>query len=255
MIFDTQIISYCYSGHWEPSKAKLSKISAITAAEFLLFHTRENSKVDYYVVNPERYSNIHQNEISSSFQKNLGTWRWAKMGAHRTDSVTIDFSKDFQPYRIFGTHAITSIINEKNINAFKLSISHLAKDKQKLLRKKIEFLLDNDIECYSLTEEACDIALELFYKLQKETTPKNNIKNTINDLLILSTAIDRKTSIFTKDKVLGELAAKEYSGKILTGTMGTIAEFSTEPHQKTRKLESKGYINRGWSYSFRKGNL
>lgn len=251
MILDTQIISYCYSGHWKPDKAKLSEISAVTAAEFLLFHTRENGKVDYYVINPERYGIIH-----STYFEHARNLKWAKMGARRTDSIIIDFSSDFQPYRIFGNYSITSVINKRNIGAFKLSILHLDKDKQKNLKKKMDFLLDNKVQCHNLNEDTCDIALGLFMNFQEYITPKDNIKNTVNDLLILSTAIARKIPILTMDKVLGKFAAEEHSGKILTDSESLTVDFSTEVDSKANKSrESKGYINRGWSYSFLKGNL
>jgi len=256
MIVDTQIISYCYSGHWEPHKAKSSEISAVTAAEFLLFHTRENGKVDYYVINPERYGSRHTVALIDAYSEHAGNLKWAKMGAKRTDSIIIDFSNDFQPYRIFGNSSITSIINEKNIEAFKLSISHLDKGKQKKLKKKMEFLLDNDIRCHNLTESSCDIALDLFVKFQERITPKENIKNTVNDLLILATAIDKKMPIHTMDKVLGEFAANEHAGSISIESEVIAIDFSMKDSDKAVKTrESKGYINRGWSYSFIKGNF
>lgn len=115
MIIDTQIISYCYSGHWSAGKAKSSEISAITAAEFLLFHTRENGKADYYVINPERYGSRHSAALTYTNFEHAGDLRWAKMGIKRTDSIIIDFSSEFQPYRIFGNSSITSIINEKTL--------------------------------------------------------------------------------------------------------------------------------------------
>jgi hypothetical protein len=200
LILDTQIISYCYSGHWEPEKAKSAEISAVTAAEFLLFHTRENGKVDYYVINPERYGSRHSTALISTYSEHAGNLKWAKMGSRRTDSIIIDFSAEFQPYRIFGNYSITSIINERNVEAFKLSISHLDKWKQKNLKKKMEFIFDNNVWCYNLNENCCDIALELFVKFQKHITAKENIKNTVNDLLILSTAVDRKMPILTMDQ-------------------------------------------------------
>ena len=256
MILDTQIISYCYSGHWKSDKAKSSEIPAITAAEFLLFHTRETGKVDYYVINPERYGSRHSAELISTYSEHAGNLKWAKLGARRTDSIIIDFSSDFRPYRIFGNYSITSIINEKNLEAFKLSISHLDKNKQKNLKKKMEFLLDHEVRCHCLNENTCDIGLELFIKFQEHITPKENIKNTINDLLILSTAIDRQMPIQTMDKVLGEFAAKEYSGKVISDSESLMVDFSAESDSKMKKnRESKGYINRGWSYSFLKGNF
>lgn len=62
--------------------------------------------------------------------------------------------------------------------------------------------------------------------------------------------------IQTMDKVLGEFAAKEYSGKVISDSESLMVDFSAESDSKMKKnRESKGYINRGWSYSFLKGNF
>lgn len=257
MIVDTQIISYCFSGHWSPDKARSVEISSVTASEFLLFHTRETGKVDYYVVNPNRYGNRHSYELISGYSEHAGNIKWAKMGSKRTDSMIIDFSSDYQPYRMFGNEAITSIINEKNIEAFKLSISHLDKEKQKVLKKKIEFIFDNEMLCHRVNESTCDISMSLLEKFQTNINPKDNIKNTINDLLILSTAIDKKMPLLTRDKVLGKFAATEYLGQIVNDSENLLVDFSSRPlnPKENKNRDSKGYINRGWSYSFAKGNL
>jgi predicted nucleic acid-binding protein len=256
LIVDTQIISYCFSGHWEPEHAENVEISSVTASEFLLFHTREDSKVDYYVINPERFGSFRSEAMMEAYAKHAGNSKWAKMGAKRTDSIAIDFANQYQPYRMFGNNAITSIINTKNFNAFKLSISHLEKAKQKMLKKKLEFIFDNNMHCHRISENACNISLDLLSKFEKNIKPKENIKNTINDLLILSTAIDHKKALQTKDKVLAKFAASIYLGKVNDARDAVIVDF-TEKNLSEPKInkESKGYINRGWAYSFSKGSL
>jgi hypothetical protein len=58
------------------------------------------------------------------------------------------------------------------------------------------------------------------------------------------------------DKVLGKFAAQEHSGEILTDSEILTIDFSTqEDNKQSKSRESKGFINQGWSYSFRKGNL
>lgn len=256
MIVDTQIVSYCFSGHWKPEHAKGIEISSVTASEFLLFQTRENGKADYYVVNPERYGRFHAEALLSTYHKHAGNAKWAKMGARRTDSLVIDFSSQYQAYRMFGNDAISSIINNKNIEAFKLSISHLDKLKQKQLKNKIEYIFDNEMYCHRVNDAACDIGMKLLEKFEQHITPKENIKNTINDLLILATAIEKGKELHTKDKVLANFAAEEYLAKTTESRDSVIVDFSREylPERKVNQ-ESKGYINKGWAYSFAKGNL
>jgi predicted nucleic acid-binding protein len=222
----------------------------------LLFKTRGNGKADYYVVNPERYGRFYTEALISAYSEYAGNVKWAKMGTRRTDSLIIDFSNQYQAYRMFGNDAISSIINNKNLEAFKLSISHLEKSRQKKLKNKIEYIFDNDIHCHRVNENVCNIGMRLLEKFERHIKPKENIKNTVNDLLILATAIDKKKGLHTKDKVLANFAAEEYSGKTIEKDESIMVDFSVEsfPQRKVNQ-ESKGYINKGWAYSFGKGNL
>ncbi len=253
MILDTQIISYCFSGHWEAKEAMNAEISSVTASEFLLFHTRENNRVDYYVLDPERYIEEMMELYILRRAKNP---KWAKLGSRRTDSLIIDFSKDYPLYRLFGNKAITSIINNQKIKTFKASIAHLKKERRKMLSRKIEFLFDYEIKCHGIDESICNIGMDLFEKFQSSISPKNNIKNTINDILILATSANVKQSLVTQDNLLGRFAAEVYNGKINDYKTEIIIDFpSGESKMEIKNKESKGYVNRGWSYSFKKGNL
>ncbi|MDX2284938.1 MAG: hypothetical protein NW241_12300 [Bacteroidia bacterium] len=253
MILDTQIISYYFSGYWEAKEAMNAEISSVTASEFLLFHTRENNSVDYYVLDPERYIEEMVEMLMLEHAKNP---KWAKLGRRRTDSLIIDFSKDFPPYRLYGNKAITSIINNQKIKIFKASIAHLKKERQKMLSRKIEFLFDYEIKCHGIDESVCNIGMDLFEKFQSNISPKNNIKNTINDILILATSANMKQSLVTQDKVLGRFASEVYNGKIEDYKTEIMIDFPSDESKIERKnKESKGYVNRGWSYSFKKGKL
>lgn len=256
MIYDTQIISYCHSGHWESKKAQGAQISSVTASEFLLFHTRENSKTDYYVINPLHFSGRHLAIPHIQPRGDIKNSKWAKMGAKRTDSVIIDFNKDFDSYRMFGNEAISEIINSKSMSIFQMSIAHLDKNKQKILKKKMEFLLDNDIICHSLSSGDCELAMTLLSEFVKTIQVKNNIKNTVNDLLILATAMNKGVNLYTKDKVLGKFASNYYNATVTDENDSIVVGFpKKEETQRIIKAESKGYIDRGWQVSMRKRNL
>ncbi|MFW1485910.1 hypothetical protein ACEV9X_02995 [Vibrio parahaemolyticus] len=256
MIFDTQIISYCHSGHWEQTKAQGAEISSVTASEFLLFHTRENSKADYYVLNPIQFGGKHMPPQLAQSHGDIKNAKWAKMGSKRTDSVIIDLKQDFDSYRMFGNEAITEIINNKSMHFFQISIAHLDKNKQKMLKKKMEFLLDNNVICHALNSEDCESGMTLLSEFMKNIQVKDNIKNTVNDLLILATAMNKGVELNTEDKVLGRFASNHYKAKVTEHHDSLVISFPTkEETHKIIKAESKGYINRGWQVSMRKGNL
>ena len=233
-----------------------TEISSVTASEFLLFHTRKNGSVDYYVINFDKYGVRHLGAFIYDFLKYANNSKWAKMGSSRTDSIIINFSRDHQSYRIFGNEAITTIINNRNLKAFKFCISHLDKRIQKMLKKKMEFILDNGISCHSVNDAICNTGMILFEKFSRNNNPKNNIKNTMNDILILSTAIEKGIPLRTADKVLNRFAANEFSGKITKQEKSIIVKFPLSEENRVKvKCDSKGYINKGWFYSFSKGNL
>lgn len=254
MIYDTQIISYCYSGHWGEKSVLDAQISSVTASEFLLFHTRENNKADYYVINPMWFGNGPALPSMNEIFKNP---KWAKLGARRTDSITIDLNGDFDSYRMFGNEAISEIINNKSMNIFEISIAHMNKNRQRILKEKMEFLLDNNVYCHRLSNNDCELAMVLLSEFTKAFQVKNNIKNTVNDLLILATAINQGLDLNTEDKVLGKFANDHYNAKVIDKSDSVIVSFpSKEETQGIRKkLDSKGYINRGWNFSLRKGNF
>lgn len=253
MIYDTQIISYCYSGHWEEKKVQDAQISSVTASEFLLFHTRENSKADYYVINPFWFDGRHVPQPIEIFKNP----KWAKGSVNRTDNVVIDLNGDYDSYRMFGNEAITEIINSKSMNIFQISIAHLNKNKQKMLKKKMEFLFDNNVLCHRLSNDDCELSMTLLSEFIKTFQVKNNIKNTVNDLLILATAMNQELELYTEDKVLGQFASNHYNATVIDNSDSIVVSFP--PKEETQRIreksESKGYINRGWQVSMRKGYL
>lgn len=97
--------------------------------------------------------------------------------------------------------------------------------------------------------------MNLYLELEEKYNFKSDIKNSINDLLILSTAYLNGKSLYTEDKLLKVFVAEKLSGTITKKDDGVILDFSSEEDLQRRiSKESKGYINRGWSYSIMHGN-
>jgi hypothetical protein len=174
MLIDTQIVSYRFKGHSSGGINSSDEISSITVSEFLLFKTQENNKPDYYVLHPNRYAHLSICGTSPITHDQFENAKWAKLGANRTDSFIIDFSNKFSPYKIFGNEAISKIINEKNYNLYKISISHLPKRQQKYLKTRIEFIFDSGYVCHPVTDNIIELSMQLFFQfLQQGYTPKD----------------------------------------------------------------------------------
>lgn len=252
LIVDTQILSYQFKGVEKYIHNRVFAISSITASEFLVTHSKNSEQPDYYIIHPARYFHpLYVEGSGSGVPEHIGNPKWARMGAHRTDQVIIDFGNQFPAYREFGNEAISEIINEKKLGIYKISIAHLPKQKQKWLLRRLKHILDSNYHCYSLTKSAIDNALSLFSEFVSEHNCKGNIRNTINDLLILSTAIDREKKFLTNDNLLSRFAAEYYKAPVHKDDDQLLIDFSEKQVKRRENRESKGYINNGWSYALR----
>ena len=250
-IIDTQVLSYRFKEIENDVHDGSRAISSITANEFLLAQPRDSKQPDYYILHPARYSVLNSEERDFGIPEHFGNPKWAKLGACRTDQVIIDFGSEFSAYREFGNEAIAEVINKKNYGVYELSVSHLSKQKQKYLKKRLKYILDNNYRCYSLTRATIENGLTLFSEFAAKHNCKSNIRNTINDILILATAVDRQKQFRTYDNVLNRFAAEYYEASTYQNEDELIIDFSEETTESRKSKESKGYVNRGWSYSVR----
>lgn len=248
LIIDTQILSYRFKGVEEDIHNTPLAIASITANEFLVAQSKESEQPDYYTIHPAKYPNL---EYNSSTIDHFGNPKSAKLGARRTDQIIIDFGTQFSAYREFGNEAISEIINEKKLDVYKISIAHLPKQRQKYLLRRLKYITDNNYHCYPLTKTALAQALSLFAEFTSQHNCKGNIRNTINDLLILATAIDKEKKFLTNDKLLNRFAAEYYKAPIHRCEDELLIDFSEKQVERRKSRESKDYINKGWSYAIR----
>jgi len=74
----------------------------------------------------------------------------------------------------------------------------------------------------------------------------------VNDVLILASAIEYQKPFLTKDNLLSRFAAETYHVQAIQQEGNILVDFSKiEPIERRKSLESKGYINRGWSFAIR----
>jgi len=237
-ILDTQIISYALKGSSEFDIYKNS-ISAITANEFLLVQNSVPTKANYYI------------PLIGNKHKVYGI-KDHPFGKEVTDRVLINFASDFPTIIEFGSTAISKIINDKDRETFEIATEFLEKDKRKKVRRRFDFILEQEIYCIPLSEDILECGLGLLNKFILKRNIKKNFRNTLNDILILSTAISCSSELITEDKELQRFASEQFAG--LSETVGKflIIEFSINQEIKClKKKENKGYINRGWQFSLK----
>ena len=256
-LIDTQILSYWFKGRY-PEISKIDfEISSITANEFLLVQNMSDFKrANYYIPLLSHmggsllYKGIELPSLKSSTPR-------AKRSARRhTDQIILEFGNDYPIIVEYGSLALSDAINNKLYELYLQSIQTLPKDKQKYLKQRFKYIITNSISSIPLNKNIIEIGFDLLIKFTEKYKPKDNIRNTINDILILSTAIAKAKKIITDDKLLNRFASEEYQGKIEVFDRNLIINFeSTETLMQKNNKESKGYINRGWQIKERKGQI
>lgn len=243
-LLDTQIISYAYKGNY-PDEITRHCISSITAKEFLLIQGNSSTKANYYLPLPRKlrikfFEGANTIKVDRPFSKKL------------TDQIVLEFGNDYPAIVEFGNLAVSEIINLKLKRLFDEAIRFLDKEQRKDISRRFKFLINKDISCISLNETSAEIGLSLFYEFTSRYNIKENIKNTINDVLILATSISKTATLITKDSLLNRFASEQYSGTLKENSDFLSIDFQVNenPEKRDRK-ESKGYINKGWQYCVR----
>jgi predicted nucleic acid-binding protein len=254
VITDTQVLSYYFKGAMALPN-ELIRISSVTASEFLLIQSKEFSRANYYPILPSRFNHLGASlgvmgQASSIFDSK----RHAAQGKHRTDQLILEFGNNAPTHIEFGSVAITQIINQRRPEIYSASISHLDKKHQKKLTAKFRFLMETGVSCVAITADVASIGMNLLGSFMDKYQPKENKRNTINDVLILATAISMEAELLTNDNLLARFAAEMMAAPVAPQNGGIRIDFSSPTTAGRRKpLESKGFINRGWQIRERRG--
>jgi hypothetical protein len=250
-LIDTQVLSIAFqqgaSGPSLPSKI----IASPTAKELLLAQSLNSEKPLYYVLHPAIYDHLAEAGEITEFE-HYGNAKWARGGNRRTDDISFYLGNNYPTYREYGDQALAILINEKKERTFKLSISHLPKYRQKYLMERWKYLVKNDFTCLPLNDQTVNTGLSMFSQFLEKHSPKASVANTVLDMMIFATAFENRLKLHTRDKLLASFAS-EYAGAPVTGEGDEIVvDFTTEEVKHRREsTDSKGYVNRGWSYAIR----
>lgn len=249
MITDTQVLSYYYRGAL-PLPADPVRVSSVTAAEFLQVQSRDQdpSKANYYPILPSRLN--HRGGRAGDIGPGgtmFESQRHAAQGKHRTDQLVLDFGTSAPAYVEFGSFAISELIYGQHDRLYAASIEHLSKDLQKKLMRQFRFLVEHQVTCIALTRDVASIGMGLLSAFLDRYQAKENMRNTINDVLILATAIANEAPLITQDKLLVRFAAEVMSAPLATAGDFIRIDFATPTAlDRRRPFESKGFVHRGW---------
>jgi hypothetical protein len=173
--------------------------------------------------------------------------RHAALGKHRTDQLVLDFGPSMPSYIEYGSMAITEQINGRHEQLYQSGIEYLDKAVQKKLRDRFRFLLGAHVVCIPTTSVIATVAMNLLAQFLDRYQGKQNTRNTVNDVLVLATAIEHESALLTEDNLLRRFAAEVAGAKCQEQGAQMLVNFSVpETHNRRMSLESKGYVNRGW---------
>jgi len=248
-ILDTQIISYVLKGRSGlPLGGKT--ISAITANEFLMVQGSNLVRANYYIPVLSRLHFPESTDGISPTSRRLGI-------AHPfrkivTDQVIVDFGNEHPTIVEYGNLALSLLINKQVSGIFYEAIKFLDKQQRKTIRKRFDFLLENNVKCQPLTKTSVKVAMELLQEFRKEHNLKENFRNSFNDMLILASAIATSALLITEDSLLNKFASKQFAGAYQRQDGIATIDFSQNlPAARRNSREGKGYINKSWRVSFK----
>ena len=256
-ILDTQMVSYWWKGSFLGSEG-VSCISSATAIEFLLMRRPGDRRPNYFVpLFRNRFPQLLHYDMSGPHGTKLPASTWMRIvserllirGSSYTDESVFDMGVDYGFVSEYGNRAITDLINYEAIRLLDFSIDHLPKSEKKAILQRFSFLIKMKVKCipwHSSTEKAVS---SLFAEFQKSYQPKGNIRNTLNDLIILSTALENEMKLISYDSLLNTFSAQCMNAPIRKVGEFVVIDFSKETEtSRERGNESKGYVNRSWQH-------
>ncbi|GAB7039114.1 MULTISPECIES: hypothetical protein [Catenuloplanes] len=247
-LVDTMIVSYAWKGI-PGFEIQGRSISSVTAQEFLLVQTPDPKQPLYYlpsrgllVVGRHHLVVRAGNRISPAQRERLRR-KWKD----QTDRLIIDFASDYPRIVEYGHNRISGTINAKDITYYSACTSVLDRQIQDTLLSRFAFLAANGVRCIALSPRIIEQMFTLLEAFSQTANVKTNFRNSINDLLILATAIDRRVRLVTRDTLLNRFAAGVHDAPVerVAPEVWTI-DFSESTADRRKPYESKGYVNRSW---------
>ncbi|MEV6799499.1 hypothetical protein AB0M91_14285 [Micromonospora rifamycinica] len=247
-LVDTQIVSYAWkgvAGYEINGKA----VSSVVAQEFLLIQEDNPRRPRYYL------PRLQQSEVTAR-------WEFYKAGddehvarlkrpSHgwrkRTERLMIDLGEDFPAIVEYGHGRLSAAINDGDVRYFELCIAALDRRLRRKLMDRFSFMVECRLKCVALSLETVSRMFPLLDSFSATYNMKADYRNTINDMLILATALERNSRLLTMDSLLNRFAANYYGVTFdVAGSGVGCLEFGGSVPCGRKSRESRGYINRGW---------
>ena len=243
LVLDTNIISLDMKGTF-PREVKGHTISSVTAHEFLESYSNDATRANYYLPTPRGRRHLGPDALSLPLR---GQRPSHPCGKRATDQLILDLGRGLPSVIEFGSFAIAEIVNRRMHTLFRRCVEHLPRDAQRVLLSRFRYLLDSRVVCVPLTRPCVEVGLTLLSRFLDQHSPGRNLRNTVNDLLILGTALENRATLLTEDSLLSRFSAESAGVEVDSHGDFVSIRFADQGDRARRRLrESKGFIQRGW---------
>ncbi|MEU8271604.1 hypothetical protein AB0B89_31155 [Sphaerisporangium sp. NPDC049002] len=233
---DTQIISYALKGKIDVPAVEGRLIASATAHELLRTWDKEEGDVAYYIPVPS----IGIRELASSRPKHHPPRKQS------TDLLPLYLGENELSVVEYGHLAISLLINSQEVDLLLYCTRHLDKHRRDVALRYFEFLTQHSIRCIAATSKVVPDVVELFRKFRARFSPKGDFRNTLNDILVLATALNVGAPLLTRDGVLNRFASEYYGTPLIAMADYVKIDFGHTSARRRISRDSKGYINRPW---------
>jgi hypothetical protein len=142
-----------------------------------------------------------------------------------------------------GMSALADIINDHDRARFQVAINRLTPRRRLRLLHKLDFVMQANMSCDALTEEDTELALGLMKRFVETNSPKEDIRNTLNDMLVLASSINHGLVLRTDDTLLDDFARKQLNAKS-TPHGDNLVDLRTPKEECIRKnAGTRGFVN------------
>lgn len=248
MFIDTQIISR----HINEGRrfGNGYSISSIVAKELLECYDKKHLLRDKYYILPP-YSD-HPKILKLSKER----LRHPAFSGFRGDVIEICFGLDYPRVREHGSRAISQVINSGTSHTVNRALNFHKPKNKSALRERFRGIIRSGVSCEPLTSQDVHVAFEILSKFTRRYKIKGDFRNSLNDILILATAVRTKRPLKTLDTLLANFAAECFGATRVQSKTDLIIDFAQQNEATSGgSRESKGYVHRGWRIAVQKDRI
>jgi len=237
---DTQVIIYA-DQIGDVGEIRGCHVCSVVLAEYLMMQTDDYASAAYFL--PTRNRVILGRPIDwNRLQKERPSY-WAR--SHTASMrVTLRSVEPTVSILYWGMSALADIINDHDRARFQAAINRLTPRKHLRLLHKLDFVMQANMSCDALTEEDIQLALELMRRFTETNTPKENLRNTLNDMLVLASSINRGFVLRTDDTLLDGFARKQLNAQSTPHGDNLMDLRTPKAGYIRRSAGTRGYVNR-----------